>query len=212
MPEQSKEPRPTTVISFDVDGVLRNLNDSIIKSYIRFYPYHASKIQPSNRWNSYKLEDHFPIGKKIYNFMYENSYEIFLNADIYPGAFDGIKALKKCGFNIIIISSQREDVQTFTDRWIDNHKLQPSAIYYTEDKHEMCGEFTYHVEDSPTQIVNIYEANGRPIIFDHPYNRNLPIDIEMNCYRVHSWAELVRHFLKDRVNEPLVKQIYKNFS
>ncbi len=144
--------------------------------------------------------------------MYENAKEIFYDAPMIPGAYDAIKALKKCGYHLLIISAQKEEAMEWTTRWIDDHKIKPEELYYEEDKYKLVDAFDYIIEDSPHQIINIYEASGRVIIFDYPYNKNLPLDIEMNCYRAHDWAEVIRYFLKDRMGEsPLIKQIYKNF-
>lgn len=197
-------------IALDLDNTIRDFNSQLIKVYLKYYPYHRSLITPLKDWDDYEVHHYFPIKRDIYDFMYENPKEIFVDAPMIPGAYDAIKTLKKCGFYFLVVSSQKPEVQEHSLQWIDNMKIKPMEIYFDEDKHNLVDSFDYLIDDSPTQLKNVFDASGKVIIFDQPYNRDLPLDVEGGSFRAKNWHDVVCHFLEDRLNEPLIRQIYRH--
>jgi 5'(3')-deoxyribonucleotidase len=199
-------------IALDIDGVIRDFAHQMVKVFNKHYPQMASLVSEPDTWTNWKIAEQFPIGNQIFELMEQEAEEVFFDAPLIAGALDGIKSIKKAGYKIIIISAQHGDTAKWSMEFIDKIKIKPSEIYFEEDKHKMINYFDYIVEDNPRNIVNIYEAGGKPIVFDHMYNRTqIPLDIERNIKRVNDWKELVEYFLEPHQSNPLIQKILRGW-
>lgn len=213
---QTKEKRyqdpKSVVICCDVDGVLRDFAHQMVKVFNKHYPQMAGLVTDPDAWTNWKIAEQFPIGNQIFELMEEEAEEVFYDAPLIEGALDGFKTLKKAGYKIIIISAQHGATGKWTLEWLSSRGFKPEEIYFEEDKHKMIGYYDYMVEDNPRNIVNIFEAGGRPIVFDHMYNRTqIPLDIERQIKRVNDWRELVEYFLEPHSDNVLIKKILRGW-
>ena len=135
------------VIVIDTDGVLRNFHSKLQKVYHKYYPDFKNPLTIT----SYCLRDWFPIGDKIYDFIYkEHPKEIFLNALPYPGAQEFVKTLQQ-KYKVVIATSQpQESARKYTQLWYEKFKFDADDFIYIDEKWKIGGWIL--IEDSPHQM------------------------------------------------------------
>ncbi|MFA5395940.1 MAG: hypothetical protein WC346_08045 [Methanogenium sp.] len=153
-------------IKLDLDGVVRDFVGSFHRTYLKVYPQHKDLIKPINGWG---LEKSYPIGDKIYQFMYEDYVrEVFFGADAYPGAVEFAKSLKKLGI-IHITTSQPPGTEMPTLQWLKKYNIQYDAISFIHDKTVIRG--TFLIDDALHNLVAEAKAGTSiPIAINRPWN------------------------------------------
>jgi 5'(3')-deoxyribonucleotidase len=124
------------IIGVDVDGVLRNFADSLIKEYKKAYP--RDKVVQPPFWDVYPLHGYFPIGKGIYKFVFdEHAKEVYLNARPYTGAYSFMRQLRQQGHKVVIVSFQpNKSIEELTTKWLDEQEIERDAVVYTARKQD----------------------------------------------------------------------------
>jgi 5'(3')-deoxyribonucleotidase len=142
-PPQVKKTR----VLIDLDGVVRDFIGSLVQVYHRVYPDH--KVLPVN---SRKLEDFFPIGDEIYEFL-EKGYieEIMERATAYDGAVEAL-AKWKDEFEIVIVSAQPDVIVSSTYLWIGKNQIPTNEVHISYNKSKINGfalldDFTYNLQE-----------------------------------------------------------------
>ena len=77
----------------DVDGVIRDVHEEIVKVYKQVYPDHS--VTPVKDWYQWDISIFFPIGKGLYKFFSKDHIEIYSNATLLPGAIEMMNGLYK---------------------------------------------------------------------------------------------------------------------
>ena len=154
--------RPRVII--DVDGVLRDFISSLKEVYNREFPEH--RIKPIT---SHQLEDFFPIGMDIYEFMDKaHAWEILENAPPYPGAVEALQKWES-DFEIVIATAQPSQGRHPTLAWLAKHKVPTNEIHITFDKHTIDG---VALLDDFVDNLEKFQATGRlAVCLDQPWNR-----------------------------------------
>lgn len=148
----------------DVDGVLRDYIGSVNRVYQREYPDHTIKAVDSRQ-----LEDFYPLGKKIYQFLDgELAWEILADAPEYPGAIEALHRWEN-EFDIIIGTAQPREWRYPTLAWLGNHRVPGSAVYFSYDKFRIPG---IAILDDFEDNLEKFAATGRlAVCLDQPWNR-----------------------------------------
>jgi uncharacterized HAD superfamily protein len=162
----------------------------LIFTYKKHFPSHKV-IEPIT---SFSIQNFFPIKEEIYNFFLENAGEIFYkNSPIIKDADRGMKYLHRLGYELNIVTSQKEETLEPTIKWLKKHKIKFDHLYNTEDKH-LVDAYDIHVDDDPKQIANIINAGKKVIIFSTEQNKKIDKHIERKCIRIKNWNELIELF------------------
>ncbi|MCB0260034.1 MAG: hypothetical protein KDI38_03140 [Calditrichaeota bacterium] len=151
-------------VLIDVDGVLRDFIGSLSAVYRREYPGHVIKPVDSR-----KLEDFYPIGRGIYEFM-DNTFarEILEDAPVFPGAVEVLHRWEDT-FDIVIATAQPPEGRYPTLSWLGKHRVPANCIHFTYHKHLLEG---FALLDDFTDNLENFAASGRlAVCFDQPWNR-----------------------------------------
>ncbi len=154
--------KPRVII--DVDGVLRDFVASLKEIYRREFPEH--EIKPVT---SHNLEEFFPIGKEIYEFMDNlHAWEILENAPAYPGAVEALQRWEN-DFEIVIATAQPPEGRAPTLAWLAKHRVPTNEIHITFDKQKIDG---VALLDDFIDNLEKFEATGRlAVCLEQPWNQ-----------------------------------------
>jgi 5'(3')-deoxyribonucleotidase len=165
--DQKPELQGKIRVLIDLDGVVRDFVGSLIRVYNRVHPDH--QVKPVN---SRKLEDFFPIGPAIYNFMEPGfAEEIIENAHPLPGAVEALKRWKN-EYEIVIVTSQPDNIRALTYNWIGKYDLPTNEVHITYQKSTIAGLVLL---DDFTDNLQEFADNGRlAVCMDQPWNKDWP--------------------------------------
>ena len=199
-------PTSDRIILTDVDGVLleweyhftqwmlqRNYYDDKEQ---RVYPY---KLLPDKQ-NTYEMADRFglsiiEIRKEIREF---NKSAWMGTQCPMPDSQTWVKLLAAEGWTFIPITSQTSDIpaqqlrkkrlgELFGDHIFKNYHILDTG----SDKDSVLAEFhntgLYFIEDKPKNALTGLKYGVRPILIDHPYNRDFQ---HPDVIRVNNWKQI----------------------
>lgn len=183
-PARNNKPR----VLVDLDGVVRDFIGSLIDVYTDVYPDHSILPVTSRR-----LEDFFPIGEKIYQFMKTGYIErIMENAAAYPGALEALQ-LWQNEFEIVIVTAQPDDIRASTYIWIGKNKLASNEVHISYFKSQIEG---FALLDDFIDNLDDFAQTGRlAICLDQPWNQ------EWKGPRVKSVEEFFQYLQTMRYNQ-----------
>lgn len=152
-------------VLIDLDGVIRNYVEGVIRVYRREYPKH--RLQPVTSRN---LEEFFPIGKKIYRFIGKQFYrEVLEQAPAYPGTIECMSARQR-DFEMVIVSAQPEHWRYSTFIWIGKHQVPVNEILIRLEKHKVAG---VALLDDFVENLEAFSATERlAVCMDQPWNKD----------------------------------------
>ena len=114
---------------------------------------------------------------------------MFRHMEPLPGVSEALWELSDLGVWIRIITHRlifnwaHETSAADTAAWLDQHKIPYRDLCFIGDKPNVGADL--YVDDSPTNIISLRAAGKTAIVFDQPYNRNLPGP------RATSWTDVV---------------------
>ncbi|RMI06998.1 MAG: hypothetical protein D6681_08050 [Calditrichaeota bacterium] len=154
-------------VLIDVDGVLRDFVNSLIRVYRREYPGH--EVRPIT---SRKLHEFFPAGETIYEFWSRRHVkEILEQAPAYPDAVEALHRWKD-RFEIVIVTAQDDYGRGPTLVWLGQHDVPTGEIHITGEKHRIPGLAL--LDDFPANL-EAFEKTGRlAVCLDQPWNQEWP--------------------------------------
>ncbi len=194
------------IILTDVDGVLLEWEHHFTewmlqRSYYddkqqRIYPY---KLLPDKQ-NTYEMAERFglsvfEIRKEIREF---NKSAWMGTQSPLPESQTWVKLLAAEGWTFIPITSQTSDIpaqqlrkkrlgELFGDHIFKNYHILDTG----QDKDQVLAEFhntgLYFIEDKPKNALTGLEYGVRPILIDHPYNRDFQ---HPDVIRVNNWKQI----------------------
>lgn len=155
--------RPRVLI--DLDGVVRDFVGSLIRAYKKVYPEH--EVKPVN---SRRLEDFFPIGTGIYDFIKDGRIdEIMADADAYPGAVEALHRWKE-DFEIVVVTAQLPISRAATYMWIGKNDIPANEVHISFHKSELPG---FALLDDFIDNLEEFRATGRlAVCLDQPWNKD----------------------------------------
>lgn len=165
--------KPYLRIGLDLDGVIRDFIGSLIDTYKRTYP-DKSYAYPT----TWKLDEHFEIGKAIYDFITIHQYEIFAKADLLKGAKEFLAKLDHPYYEIVIITSPWCRGTRYANiDWLYNKLIPIRELHQTADK--SCIDCDVYLDDYPRNILgyerqwesDLRDFNKLIVVYDQPWNR-----------------------------------------
>ena len=152
-------------VLIDLDGVVRDFVGSLIRVYNRVHPEHDIQAV-----NSRRLEDFFPIGPAIYKFMEPGfAEEIIENALPLPGALEALRQWKN-EYEIVIVTSQPENIRALTYSWIGKHDLPTNEVHITFQKNTIAGAVL--LDDFTDNLQEFADSGRLAICLDQPWNQD----------------------------------------
>ena len=203
-------------IGVDIDNVLSNFNDELLKEFL----IHDKQLRNNGIINKelYITRGMFDWSKEeIDNFYYSNIERIAKNLNAIDKAPGYIKKLRKNGYEIYIISGrdngEYSDPYNMTANWLEKHNIEYDKLiltngYNTLEKVNICIENNISIMiDDSTRVYSEMVKNGiTALLMDTPYSRTIK-DVK----RVYNWEEIynfIINFKKEKLNVILDTDTY----
>ncbi len=179
------------MFALDIDGVIANSQDACLLHVCRTLGVGVERLTPCTTWNIADCfpEEERPAAASLIRRAYtHNEGQIYTLARQIPGALDAALFLHQRELLKAYITSRPEAVRSITSDWLSREGFPLVPVYHTENK---AGAMTKAralvlIEDNPLAILALREASANVIIFDAPYNRELP------GIRISDWPAFVR--------------------
>ena len=175
------------IIKIDVDGVIRNINKSMVDLYNSDF-FDSIKVDDISE---YDVEKVFPKIKKTLGitasdyFFKFNSNKIFLLSETYSKVRESIDLLRNNGHKVIIVTWQpvfRNKINTLY--FLESNGIQYDDICFTKDKWMVQGDWL--IDDNPEFITDERDESKKMMI-KMPYNK----DCNFPCNKANNLQEAV---------------------
>ncbi|MEX2503993.1 MAG: hypothetical protein WD378_04035 [Egicoccus sp.] len=177
------------VLGVDLDGVCADYETAFRNSVMRQLGRGVDDLPPQTVMDAYSqwgmTFEEFEQAHK--NAVVED--RMFRHMEPLPGVSEALWELSKMGVWIRIIthrllfSGAHESSAADTAYWLDHNDIPYRDLCFIGDKPNVGADL--YVDDSPSNIVALREAGRSAIVFDQPYNRDLPGP------RATSWQDVV---------------------
>lgn len=182
-------------IGIDIDNVISNFNDELLKEYLK----HDKELRNTGIINKdvFIRYGMFDWTEKEEAEFYKNNIErIAIKLKPIHRATETIKKLKEDGNEIIIISGRNNgeynNPYKLTEEWLAKYnivydKLILTNAYNKEEKANVCKEnnIDIMIEDSTQTAVNIEKVGTKVLFMNTRYNKN-----NENFEKVSNWKEI----------------------
>ena len=201
-------------IGIDIDNVISNFNEELLKAYIE----HDKELRNTGIINNnapYIRNGMFDWTDEEEKIFYKNNIEkIAINLKAIEGASKYIKKLKQDGHTIYIISGRDNgeytDPYNMTKNWLEKYDITYDKsflvdAYNSHSKTEICLEHNVDVmiDDSKRMCKDIKDNDIRALLMDTPYNRDTN-----EFERVNSWEEIYNKLSNKKINVILDTDTY----
>jgi hypothetical protein len=161
-------------VGVDIDGVLRNFAESLVRQYKIYNP--KSRVTPVNQWTKYELEDYFSGGNPVKDFFIRTHPEkVYLEANPYKGAKQFIDRLNEKGHKVHLVSYQpTSEIKHLTRIWLAKNQIQNVYLNFTEDRQKFNLGLDVLLDDYTENLNDVkYRTRGAlPIAMDRPWNQD----------------------------------------
>lgn len=170
------------IVGIDVDDVVADLLPVWISKYNIDYgdSLHPSRITDWDMVQFVKPQ----CGKHIYDYLEDPT----LYEDIEPieNSLWGVNVLRELGFRLAFITASTSGHSGIKRKWLKNYMFLESNSEYYEAYDKSLIASDYLIDDRDLNVINAY---GQGIIFDHPHNQTL-----QGYPRVYNWEDIVKYF------------------
>lgn len=185
-------------IGIDIDNVISNFNEELLKAYIE----HDKELRNTgiiNKNAEYIRNGMFDwTDEEEKTFYKENIERIAINLKAIEGASKYIKKLKQDGHTIYIISGRDNgeytDPYNMTKNWLEKYDIVYDKLFLVDaynyhSKTEICLENNVDImiDDSKRMCTDIKKHGIKAFIMDTPYNKDTN-----EFKRVCSWKEIYK--------------------
>ena len=132
-----------------------------------------------------------------------NDGRAFRRAQPIPGAVDGLQRLSDAGVHLsivtkrLLVTGQHRLVAHDTVDWLEDHEIPYwDLMILRRDKDGI--DVDVLIDDAPSNVLAQIIGGGDAIVFDQPYNRDLPEEID----RAQDWSHAVDLLLQRRTDPP----------
>lgn len=161
-------------VGIDIDGVLRDIDEPIRKYLKRNYP--EAELIDDTQWGFSQKYSNVPddIEHEVF---YDNSDEIFLDAQPYPQAreffLDIDRLAKRYGGRAVLVTKQNDNSAMSTYRWLANTNIPADAVYIVRSpESKTIAECDILIDDSLKNLNEQEKAYGGAICVAHPWNES----------------------------------------
>ena len=158
-----------TVVKVDIDGVIRNLPDSMC----RVYNMEFDRCMTSSEITTYDVREMFSDIHNPVDFFFtgKNAKELFFDSLPYAGAIEALHKLRDNGYKIALVTWQIDTQnKKYTLDWLDKWCVPYDDICFTRDKYMIHGD--YLIDDNPEFLEDERERSVK-IQIRRPYNTYL---------------------------------------
>jgi 5'-nucleotidase len=177
------------VLGVDLDGVCADYEGAFRAAVVRQLGRDPDTLRPQTIMDAYSewglTFDEFEEAHRLA----VTEDRIFRHMEPLPGVSEALWRLSDAGVWIRIITHRllfnwaHESSAADTAYWLDANRIPYRDLCFIGDKPNVGADL--YVDDSPKNIVALREAGKAAIVFDQPYNRELPAP------RAHSWDDVV---------------------
>ena len=168
------------ILDIDLDGVCADYTEAMRQHIIN------KGLKPAD-WHpnveSYALDEHTGWPFKDYRdyraaHMEAEANHLYATMPVIPGAPEALQRLSDEGVYIrvvthrLFVSGQHRIVVSDTARWLDDNRIPYMSLCFTGLKDTMHADL--HIDDSPANITALWTAKEQTVIFDQPYNHDMP--------------------------------------
>ena len=204
------------IIGIDIDNVISNFNEELLKEYIK----HDKELRNTgivNQNADYIRRGMFDWTKdEEINFYLNNIERIAKSLKVKDGAKEYIDKLHKDGHFICIITGrdngEYKEPYNMTKEWLDDNDIYYDNLILTDayDKHaktKKCVEYNIDImiDDSVSICQDCIDNGITTILMDTPYNKHA------NIQRVKNWKEFytyISNYRKNKINVILDTDTY----
>ena len=201
------------VIKIDVDGVIRNINETMCKLYNDLFDENLTV----NDITDYDVEKVFKrikdeIGMDAVDYFFNwRARDVFLYSNPYENVKEAIEKLRNEGHKVVIVTWQYNLQNKFyTLMFFNNNGIAYDDICFTRDKWMIQGDWL--IDDNP-EFITDKRDKSKKIIIDMPYNKeckgykrknNLKeaIDYIINEENITIWKEIIEERDKRKKEHP----------
>lgn len=184
---------PTLVLGVDLDAVCGDYEGAFRESVVRHEGRDPDQLPPQTVMDAFS---EWGLSFEQFQDAHRRAVledRIFRTMEPLPGVSDALWQLSDEGVWIRIITHRlifngaHEVSAADTAWWLDHHAIPYRDLCFIGDKPNVGADL--YVDDSPRNVVKLREAGNTTLVFDQPYNRDLPGP------RVHDWGEVVAYVL-----------------
>ena len=161
------------IIKIDVDGVIRNINETMCKMYNDLFDENLT------------VEDMFDYDvEKVFNkvkeklgitavdyFFDQSARSIFLNSNPYDGVREAIQKLRNAGHKVVVVTWQFSlENKYYTLLFFKKNKIPYDDICFTRDKWMIQGDWL--IDDNP-EFIEDKRDKSKKILINMPYNKKV---------------------------------------
>lgn len=160
------------IIKIDVDGVIRNINETMCKMYNDLFDENLTVEDMFD----YDVEKVFnkvkeKLGMTAVDYFFDwSARSIFLNSNPYDGVREAIQKLRNAGHKVVVVTWQFSlQNKYYTLLFFEKNKIPYDDICFTRDKWMIQGDWL--IDDNPEFITDEREKSSK-IMIRMPYNKD----------------------------------------
>lgn len=161
------------IIKIDVDGVIRNINETMCKMYNDLFDENLTVEDMFD----YDVEKVFnkvkeKLGITAVDYFFDRSARsIFLNSNPYDGVREAIQKLRNAGHKVVVVTWQFSlQNKYYTLLFFKKNKIPYDDICFTRDKWMIQGDWL--IDDNP-EFIEDKRDKSKKILINMPYNKKV---------------------------------------
>ena len=161
------------IIKIDVDGVIRNINETMCKMYNDLFDENLTVEDMFD----YDVEKVFnkvkeKLGITAVDYFFDRSARsIFLNSNPYDGVREAIQKLRNAGHKVVVVTWQFSlENKYYTLLFFKKNKIPYDDICFTRDKWMIQGDWL--IDDNP-EFIEDKRDKSKKILINMPYNKKV---------------------------------------
>lgn len=188
------------IIGIDLDDTISNINNykyDFVKDFLAKNNYTFAELDPTAAY----IEKMFAIPEDIFPDIWKDMhYDLFMGAPLRENAVQVLQQLKDLGHTLVIVTARTtkyfENPYQISKDWLQaNNVPYDKLIVNREDKDNVCKEehITFFVDDYPSNIDLLTQANITTCLMDTPHNKTYQNN---KATRVFGWQD-VYHIIQN---------------